>query len=840
MDELKNKVLEEWLEIEFTRIANKIGFINKTIIVEEQLIYSTIRCLDYETTMIKNPNDNYIITIICLMWGHVDHERYFLKDVVIKFLSRIGYPTSAIICDNEFNIENCSFGELNSLIDKIYNTMNQLKNEVSVGKKQYLLTDFQKKIWDAMCNGQSLGISAPTSAGKSFTILLNVANHLLTENVDVIYIVPTISLLNQVTEDFSKELKRVGVNDYWITNSFKEDENTTTKKIYVMTQEKAISAISNYKDAFQKDLILVIDEIQNIERITDDIDQRSKILFDVLTEFRQKNNVKQIIISGPRINKIHEIGEEIFGIKMKNISTKISPVLNLTYAISKVKNQYFIKQYCSLLKKPNIKEIENSSIIKEFGKKRYTQDFYTYLNRIINGLGRDKQNIIFAPTSETARKIAINLQCSCENSDQSLIQYYKDTIRDNYALCISLENGVAYHHGKLPLHVRRTLEKAISEKKIHNVVCTTTLLQGVNLPAQNIIIRNPHLYQSKIRTATELSNYEMANLRGRAGRLLKDNIGRTFVLEENTFNEETGYEGTLFDEETKDLPTGYQQRFEEYKNQIEEVVGDYRPVDSTMNEYGYLISYIRQNVLRYGLDSKSKMKNVGIDLTKEQIAAIKYKLDDLKIPREICYKNRYWDPFVLDKIYTNFNLSVPNDPFEKGARNKLNNILKYLRDTKETSLMYEKSIPSNFRNGKGRSIMVNKSIEWAGGKKLKEILDEKYYDENQNIEDTIQLLQNTVSFYLPNLLKPIYDIKLPESSLLICMQLGATDIVTRSLIEMGIPRETAIFLKENIFCGKDFKVDKDENLETIIRKVLKEKYLQLPYWIQVQLEFLIE
>ena len=162
-------------------------------------------------------------------------------------------------------------------------------------------------------------------------------------------------------------------------------------------------------------------------------------------------------------------------------------------------------------------------------KKRYTQDFYTYLNRIINGLGRDKQNIIFAPTSETARKIAINLQCSCENSDQSLIQYYKDTIRDNYALCISLENGVAYHHGKLPLHVRRTLEKAISEKKIHNVVCTTTLLQGVNLPAQNIIIRNPHLYQAKIRTATELSNYEMANLRGRAGRLLKDNIGRNWI-----------------------------------------------------------------------------------------------------------------------------------------------------------------------------------------------------------------------------------------------------------------------------------------------------------------------
>ncbi len=152
-------------------------------------------------------------------------------------------------------------------------------------------------------------------------------------------------------------------------------------------------------------------------------------------------------------------------------------------------------------------------------KKRYTDNFYIYLNKIIKGLGQDKQNIIFAPTSDTARNIAMKLECNYEDDNKSLIQYYKDTIRENYELCTSLEKGVAYHHGKLPLHVRRTLEKAISEKRIHNVVCTTTLLQGVNLPAQNIIIRNPHLYLIKLNTSTELSNYEMANLRGRAGRL---------------------------------------------------------------------------------------------------------------------------------------------------------------------------------------------------------------------------------------------------------------------------------------------------------------------------------
>lgn len=45
-------------------------------------------------------------------------------------------------------------------------------------------------------------------------------------------------------------------------------------------------------------MILVADEIQNIERIKEETDERAKILFDTLMEFRYKNNVEQIIISG--------------------------------------------------------------------------------------------------------------------------------------------------------------------------------------------------------------------------------------------------------------------------------------------------------------------------------------------------------------------------------------------------------------------------------------------------------------------------------------------------------------------------------------------------------------
>lgn len=86
-------------------------------------------------------------------------------------------------------------------------------------------------------------------------------------------------------------------------------------------------------------------------------------------------------------------------------------------------------------------------------------------------------------------------------------------------------------------------------------MCTTTLLQGVNLPAQNVFIRNPHLYVKKQKQSSELTNYEMANLRGRAGRLLKDYIGRTFVMDEDEFIDSEGYEQLeLFEDVTKELP----------------------------------------------------------------------------------------------------------------------------------------------------------------------------------------------------------------------------------------------------------------------------------------------
>ena len=72
------------------------------------------------------------------------------------------------------------------------------------------------------------------------------------------------------------------------------------------------------------------------------------------------------------------------------------------------------------------------------------------------------------------------------------------------------------------------------------------------------------------------------------------------------------------------------------------------------------------------------------------------------------------------------------------------------------------------------------------------------------------------------------------------MQLGAFDQLTRCMIEMGIPRETALFLFKKIFAGNDLKDIKNGlEIEKIVRNRIKESYYELPYWIRVQVDFLI-
>ena len=645
------------------------------------------------------------------------------------------------------------------------------------------------------------------------------------------------------------------ITSYEILNTYNVELTASIHpKVFVLTQERAIAAFTMNETPFSRKAMLIVDEIQNIERANDgDGEMRSKVLLDAIYEFRFIENIEKIVISGPRITEIGKLCKELFGIDENEfLDTDISPVLGLTYSIKQIEKggkgkppRYALRQYSAASEKVGFVNIENSSGIVDYGKKLYTNEFYEYLSALVHKLGEDTQNIIFSPTSIQARKTALALmqQTEITQDRQELSDYLKETVHDGYSLADTVLSGVAYHHGKLPFHVRKVLEYAISKKIVNNVACTTTLMQGVNMPAKNLIIRNPNLYVRRMPGSKELSRYEMANLRGRAGRLLKDFIGRSYVLEEDAFVDtfEKSEQLSLFDNDYKELDSSYQRVFEENSSEIKTALSEQVPSNEINESFGYIVTYIRQAILRYRAGAKARLHSIGIPLSDDEFLIFSDSIATLDVPKDICLKNRYWDPIVLNSLWNDresFPL-FPKTTSEKGAGRRLRELLKFFRDNEKYASFFETKIPERFRKGKALGLLCSKAMQWGLEQPLKNILSDRYFDDlvdgADRIEDAIKLLQETVSYDMPILLKPIADIQNTDSLFLTFLEAGAFQPVTRKLIEIGVPRESAIYLFNQFFQKAAF----DSDIYLSIRQTLLRHQHKIPFWIKIQLSALI-
>ncbi|WP_435255513.1 DEAD/DEAH box helicase [Tenacibaculum sp. A30] len=834
------KIISRLHIIELYSTAIKLGLINKNKYskITYPLLLKSISLLDRLSRFDNNQETkNLVITLCGILWQYRNPKWDLLHESLILFLSRIGYAPSGILIDKEYDFNEKKHSSFTSYINQLYISMYNENYEIEVLDKKFLLTEFQKKVWDEIDKNRVVGISAPTSAGKSYLILLKTIEILLRKEGNVLYVVPTLSLISQVSNDFNQMLKDFGLYNYSVFNTYSSDKAQDNNQIYVLTQERAISAFSQEKNPFENIQVFIIDEIQNIERVDSPKDTRAKTLFDLLNEYRHNSSANKIIISGPRIEDIGDLGENLFGVESMEINVKSSPVVNFTYSIAKQGKAFLFKQYSDFFNNPISLRITNKEIVG-YGGSMYNEKFNDFLYEIISKLGSDSKNIVFAPNPKQARNIAIGInkeRDDIEQLDEKIIllsEYLSDSVSDNYSLINVVKNNIAYHHGKLPHHVRFVIEKAIKEKLIGNVVCTTTLMQGVNLPTQNVFIRNPNLFVQRKKNSNNptLTKYEIANLSGRAGRLLKDFIGRTYILDEDSFKEDSHNQASLFDKPNKKLNITYANRFNSNRDEI---------INSlTKNTFGeaeedkFISCYIRQTILKYQDDSITKLESTGIKITNEELVEIKSNLNELNVPVEVCLKNRYWDPFDLDKLYSELNkIDIPSSINDGEAANKLFRTLLYLYNNYHR--YYDRYVKIKLDNPNTQRLLFSiciTAIKWSKEVPLKQLI---YDHDEDKIEDLISNIQNKISYGIPVLLKPIYDMVNEEHSFLTFMEMGAYKPITRKLIEYNIPRETSVFLSNNYLNSDNF-----ESKEEIIDRI-SSIYDELNYWIQVQIEHIL-
>lgn len=147
-------------------------------------------------------------------------------------------------------------------------TMREVENSVvNFDGRDVALTDFQYELFETLDQNTSVSVSAPTSAGKSFVMGLDLVRR-LQKGVPacVVYLVPTRALIREVVHKLRKELRSAGMDTVPVRSvPFPiEKEKAPQGAVYVLTQERLMSLLhSPHGEPWIT--TLVIDEAQNIQ-----------------------------------------------------------------------------------------------------------------------------------------------------------------------------------------------------------------------------------------------------------------------------------------------------------------------------------------------------------------------------------------------------------------------------------------------------------------------------------------------------------------------------------------------------------------------------------------------
>lgn len=103
------------------------------------------------------------------------------------------------------------------------------------------------------------------------------------------------------------------------------------------------------------------------------------------------------------------------------------------------------------------------------------------------------KNLVYLNKPKDVENFALTLAAALPEIDSPTldvaIQNIADYLSPEYHLLTCLRKGVVYHHGSVPDAVRSYVEKLYrNEAAIRYVVCSSTLLSGVNLPAKRMFI----------------------------------------------------------------------------------------------------------------------------------------------------------------------------------------------------------------------------------------------------------------------------------------------------------------------------------------------------------------
>jgi late competence protein required for DNA uptake (superfamily II DNA/RNA helicase) len=505
-------------------------------------------------------SSNNLRNLIC----HISDQSEYRNNPIYKYAL---FEAAEIMRTFGYNVQN------KIQIDDVSNNANlyDIKHQAihnyyksNVYENNCLLDKRQKEIIDSFMsiNTKRLIISAPTSFGKTF--LLKEILYLNREKYDNILLVfPTIALLIENTTEIKKFIKIKNLS-YNIVNNVYSKIDTTSKNIFILTPERTLKLLSDNEKLNIN--FFFFDEVYKIDEDFNKDEDNSSDNVD--------NNIKDDNLNGSSRAKAFRIALYILSKTVPEFYIA-GPYLNL----DNVKNGF--KKFLQT-NKITVKQVDFEPTLRieidawnKTGKQKHPllgDSIITFnynkkkpeakmiIKELVNYIDKNKleQTIFYCSKPIYAIKYAREITSDLESNKIILVKHGKFlnhlkkrfgishniggkliNSSDYWSVIKILSSGFGVHHGKLPKYIQKEILKMFNDGDIKYLFCTSTIIEGVNTNAKNVVIVNSSVGNNP------LTPFAIKNIKGRAGRYYHHFVGRVFYTDEKQRQIETQSETQL-------------------------------------------------------------------------------------------------------------------------------------------------------------------------------------------------------------------------------------------------------------------------------------------------------
>lgn len=677
---------------------------------------------------------------------------------------------------------------------RVQQSKSDIEHTIIINDKIFLLNRFQKEVYSAYKHNETISISAPTSAGKSYILCTLLLEELTEGNKNIVYVVPTRALISQVETDLRALLKQYNLESQTNVTTVPPQDDVDIEKsnIFVFTQERLHWFL--YGNSNVQVDILIVDEAHKIE------DGNRGILLQQKIEDVVKTNPRiKVFFSSPFTSNPEILLENVINNSKKcKVNTQFVAVnqnlLYVTQVPRKIKEWQI--QLCTIEK--------NILLGYVIMADRPTSERHKVVHIAYQTLNRGGCLIYSngAADAENTASLLFNLlpKHNVDAEVEELIELVKKTIHAQYVLARVLSKGIAFHYGNMPLLIRSEIERLFSVGKIEYLICTSTLLEGVNLPAKSIIIRKPSRGKGN-----PLNQNDFWNLAGRAGRLGKEYSGNIFCIEPSKWDIQP--EPNKTKQEIKRALNIVESKGDELLDYIRRGAPRREAVDRPDLDAAFGYFYIR-----YVLENEKALSTPFYDRLLQELQVVQ---SQVTLPSSIVKKNPGISPLAQQSLYDYFtehidviDTLIPVYPNDSNAFEEYKSLVEIIG---QTISYYPQQLNAsrailliNWMSGRPLSYLIRKSYDSYMRKHYPKNLSEVIREVMDNVESFVRYQFAKDSSCYVDILRYVLELNgkrallenIPQLSL--WLEFGVYQKAHLSLLALGLSRNTVLELTSYI------------------------------------------